>query len=374
MGMNRMKINLSVIVTAVTLSFMVNAQAQPLSNKYASMLTLPRAYVCHRVADTIHIDGIGNETSWQHAVSTDAFVDISGYDFPTPQYRTSVKMLWDDNYLYFFAELEEPHIWANLHERDAVVYYDNDFEVFIDPQGDGHNYFEIETNARGTIFDLSLSKPYRAKPNPFVQFQWNCPGLKLAVHCNGTINNPNDSDIGWNVEMAIPHEAIANGFHNYLQAGTWLRTNFSRVQWQYDIDGNGKYSRKKDGKGNFLPEDNWVWSPIGKIAMHMLERWGYVYLSGKKAGTEIEEIRYPKSQAITNFLWMLFYAQEEQKSKHKSYFKTLADFNLYPEDLALIPEGYRIFVETTAYTYEIRAVSSDGSQYVIDESGRCFMR
>nr|AIA89102.1 CAZy families CBM9 protein [uncultured Bacteroides sp.] len=86
----------------------------------------------------------------EEAPSTEAFVDISGEHFPTPRYHTTAKMLWDDHYLYIYAEMEEPHIWANLQKRDTIVFYDNDFEVFIDPVGEGHNYFEIETNARGT--------------------------------------------------------------------------------------------------------------------------------------------------------------------------------------------------------------------------------
>lgn len=33
--------------------------------------------------------------------------------------------------------------WANLTLHDSVVYHDNDFEVFIDPDGDNHNYMEV---------------------------------------------------------------------------------------------------------------------------------------------------------------------------------------------------------------------------------------
>lgn len=86
-------------------------------------------------------------------------------------------MLWDDEYLYIGAMLQEDDIKARLTQRDTIIYYDNDFEVFIDPDWDGHNYFEIETNARGVIFDLMLDRPYRSGGNFMVQ--WDCPGLKL---------------------------------------------------------------------------------------------------------------------------------------------------------------------------------------------------
>ena len=63
-------------------------------------------------------------------------------------------MLWDDEYFYFAAELIEDQIWATLTERDSVIFYDNDFEIFIDPDGDSHQYYEFEINALNTVWDL----------------------------------------------------------------------------------------------------------------------------------------------------------------------------------------------------------------------------
>lgn len=353
--------------------FYLQSQAQGLSDRYAPMLTVPKGYVCYRASDSIRIDGLDNEKSWRDAPSTDAFVDISGYHFPAPRYQTTAKMLWDDNYLYIFAELEEPHIWANLTRRDTIVYYENDFEVFIDPVGEGHNYFEIETNAIGTVFDLALTKPYRAPRGTFVQFQWNCPGLKLATHHNGRINDPEGTDHSWTVEMAIPHEAFASEFDNYLKAGNYIRINFSRVEWQFDLNGK-TYGRKKGSDGKYLPEDNWVWTPAGQIAMHMPERWGYLYLSEKTAGQDVETFLYPENESIKRFLWMLFYAQEEQYNKARSYYKNTVDFGLDKKDWQLLPKGTEVRVETTSHTYEITALAPDGKEYVIDESGCCFER
>jgi hypothetical protein len=347
--------------------------AQSLSDKYAPMLTIPKGYVCYRATDTIRIDGLADETSWWQVQPTETFVDISGYGFPPPRYRTTARMLWDDKYLYVFAEMEEPHIQACLTQRDTIVFYDNDFEVFIDPVGEGHHYFEIETNAIGTVFDLALAKPYRAPRRAFVQFQWNCPGLKLATHIDGKLNDPNGEDKYWTVEMAIPREAIASEFDNYLKAGRYLRINFSRVEWQFDTDGV-KYSKKRGTNGKYLPEDNWVWTPTGRVAMHMPERWGYLYLSQKEAGQGTEIFRYPDSEPVKRFLWMLFYAQEEIYGKTHTYYKNTTDFKLSPKDWLLLPRGYEIRVEATSHTYEITAFSPDGKEFVIDESGCCFER
>ena len=87
-------------------------------------------------------------------------------------------MLYDDNYFYFAAELDEPHVWATLTDRDAVIYHDNDFEVFIDPDGDNHLYYELEINALGTEWDLLLVKPYR-DGGPAIN-AWDIQGLQTG--------------------------------------------------------------------------------------------------------------------------------------------------------------------------------------------------
>ena len=168
------------------------AKAQPITEKFARFLTIPNNYVCYRTADKINVDGKLDEKSWQNAAPVGAFVDISGEGFPTPRYNTQAKMLWDDEYLYVAAELDDPHVWADIKTHDEVVYYNNDFEIFIDPDGDTHNYFEIEANAIGTIFDLAIEKPYRAPTPTFVQLLWDCPGMNVANKLHCTLNNPFD--------------------------------------------------------------------------------------------------------------------------------------------------------------------------------------
>jgi len=43
----------------------------------------------------------------------------------------------------------------------SIIFHDNDFEVFLDPDGDNWMYYEIEVNAAGQVWDLMLVKPYR---------------------------------------------------------------------------------------------------------------------------------------------------------------------------------------------------------------------
>src|ERR1051326_1524589 len=122
---------------------------------------VPTHYECPRATSRITIDGKLDDTAWHHAPWTDWFVDIRGDGGPEPRFRTRVKMLWDDDYLYIGANLEEPDVWATLTQHDSVIFRDNDFEVFLNPTGDGRNYFEFEMNALNTGWDLFLPTPYR---------------------------------------------------------------------------------------------------------------------------------------------------------------------------------------------------------------------
>jgi hypothetical protein len=233
------------------------------------------------------IDGNADETSWNTAKFTDKFIDIEG--LKTPKFDTQVKMLWDDNYLYVYAELRDPHIWGNLKQRDTIIYFNNDFEVFLDSAGEGIGYGEIEINALNTVWDLYLNKPYRigGKAN----FEWNLNDIKSAVNVQGTLNNPNDIDSLWTVEMAIPLKPfinLKNRPKTIPKEGEQWRINFSRVQWDHDII-DGKYYRKKEND-KYLREYNWVWSKQGVINMHEPEKWGFLQFTEQTSSENIKFI------------------------------------------------------------------------------------
>jgi hypothetical protein len=229
----------------------------------------PKRYTCRRAPSALRIDGRLDDAAWRRGAWTGAFVDIQGAKHQRPRFRTRAKMLWDDEYFYVAAELEEPHVWATLVEHDSVIFHDNDFEVFLNPSGDGRSYFEFEINALNTGWDLFLPKPYREGGK--ADNSWEIPGLRTAVAIQGTLNDAGDRDTGWTVEIAFPWTAFASRAPvSRPHAGDSWRVNFSRVEWQ--SEGSGKQYRKVPGK----PEDNWVWSPQGLINMHVPDRWGYV--------------------------------------------------------------------------------------------------
>ena len=203
----------------------------------------PRKYQCRRMATPKKIDGSLTDPAWQDLPWSEDFVEITGEESLRPYYRTRVKMGWDDDFFYVGAELEEPHVWGTITEKNAVMFEDNDFEVFIDPDRDGLNYYEFEINALGTIWELSLPKPYGEGGVPILGC--NLPGLKSAVHVRGTMNDPSNEDEGWSVEIAFPWKELVK-YHKSVAsppvAGDVWKINFSRVQWEHEVV-DGKYVR-----------------------------------------------------------------------------------------------------------------------------------
>ena len=282
----------------------------------------PRGYVCYRAAGPITLDGKLDDAAWKAAPWTADFVDIEGDRRRKPRFRTRVKMLWDDKCLYIGAELEEPHVQGSYTRRDSYIFHeDNDFEVFLNPDGNNHNYAELEMNALNTVWDLHLKKPYRDGGK--AEDKWDIPGLKTAVHVNGTLNNPRDLDKGWTIEIAIPWEIVRALNDKPARAprdGDQWRFNFSRVEWSFDIV-DGKYVRRKDRR-----EDNWVWSPQGVVNMHQPETWGYVQFSTAAPGKAA--FRPDPAGPARHLLHRIYHAQKTFKKVHGRYARSLAELKL----------------------------------------------
>jgi len=307
----------------------------------------PKTYVCYKTNFPILVDGKLDDVTWAYVEWTDSFVDIEGALKPLPFFDTKVKMCWDENYFYFGAVMEEPHLWATLTARDAVIFRDNDFEIFLDPDGDTHHYYELEINAFETEWDLLVLKPYRDQGKVAVD-SWDIPGLITEVHLDGSVNNPHDRDKLWSVEIAIPWKALeecAPNFHP-IDGEQW-KVNFSRVHWDLDILEN---QYVKTGS----PEYNWVWSPQGIINMHYPEMWGLVQFTHTMAGEEIIPFVDNQTDKLKWALRQIYYRERSYYNHHERYTASLKELELmdppvehipWPPSISITPSGWEAFVE-----------------------------
>jgi len=242
----------------------IRALAAPLL--LAACATAP-VYDVPRAASPPRIDGRLDDAAWRAAPPSAGFRDIEGGRRPAPPLSTRVRLLWDDDALYVAAEIEEPDVWATIVRHDDVIFRNDDFEVFLDPDRDGRDYLEIEVNAYGTTWDLALPRPYREGGS--AQDGWESLAV-VGVAVDGTRNDPRDRDRGWTVEMAIPWAAFEGRVRGALppRPGDEWAADFSRVDWETEVVGG--VTRPVPGR----PERNWAWAPTGIVDMHLPWRWG----------------------------------------------------------------------------------------------------
>ena len=156
---------------------------------------VPR-YEIKRAAAAITIDGRVDEAAWKNA---EAVTLQFPWDAQTgAKQKTTVRLLWDDEYLYVAYTCEDTDIVAHYAQHDDPTYKDDAVELFINPNPKQTVYFGLEMNARAVLYDYlyifpqALLKSYELK------------GVKLASHLDGTLNVTSDTDRGWELEVAIP--------------------------------------------------------------------------------------------------------------------------------------------------------------------------
>ncbi len=256
-------------------------------------------YTAYRTHEAISVDGKLDEKCWKEAVRSPRFVDIiSGK--PT-MYDTRVAALWDEKNLYVGYWVEEPNVQATFKDYNSPIYYNNDVEVFIAGKD---AYYEFEINAYNTVYEALFmwqdtyektgysEVPELKRSNPKVtgfngvgftthprgprvgSWDFRFPGMKTAVHIDGTLNDDKDKDRGWTVELCFPWEGmkhLAKGDGRALppKDGDIWRIDFSRFN-QYKAP-----APAKDSGGWFLSKHG-VWDS------HVPECFPYVHFSQKE--------------------------------------------------------------------------------------------
>ena len=180
-------------------------------------------------------------------------------------------------------------------------------------------------------------------------------GLKTAVHVDGTLNDPRDTDRGWSVELAVPWVVLGEYAQRRVPPadGDQWRVNFSRVEWDVDVL-DGKYRKIAD-----RPEHNWVWSPQGVVDMHRPERWGYVQFNTESPGTAV--FRPDPSLAARDSLMYIYDAQQAYRRERGHWAGTLAELALPDSPLTpakprlkLTPDGFEVCLEYVSDLHVVR--------------------
>jgi len=188
-------------------------------------------YECKKVETPPTVDGFIEPDIWGDIPSTGNFWTSVG-DRPA-RFRTEAKLCWTDSHLYIAFQCEDPKIIATRTERDSGVYSEDVVEVFISPWGDPHRYYEIDINPLNTLFDALVENTVDTLgwPDGFrLHPEWNCEGIRTAVHLEGKINDRSGASKGWSAEYAIPFLSLGKTDLNPPKSGALWRMNLYRIE------------------------------------------------------------------------------------------------------------------------------------------------
>ncbi len=159
---------------------------------------------CRRAASRIHVNGILDEVAWDKAQPLTDFAVF--WQKRKPATTTTAKLLWDNSYLYFCAEMEDHDLFALVKDRNGMTWEDDVFELFFKPSATKPDYYEFQVNPLNTQLELYFPSRGAGGYRRFAPV--TRLGMDSAVKLNGTLNKYDDRDKGWVVEGRIPWTAF----------------------------------------------------------------------------------------------------------------------------------------------------------------------
>src|SRR5437868_4105354 len=105
----------------------------------------PTAFECRFTDTPVKITGKGTDPAWKHAQSIDYFyLPWLGDKARPAKTKTKAKLLWDREYLYFLADMEDADLYANIKEHNGMLWNNDVFELFFKPNDDKPGYYEFQ--------------------------------------------------------------------------------------------------------------------------------------------------------------------------------------------------------------------------------------
>lgn len=192
----------SALLPAFLIALMTATAAAPAAGQAPAANDAPPpplpTYEVRRATTPIVVDGRIDEDAWK-AASPPVSLQFLWDEQTGPKQETLVRLLWDDDYLYVAYEADDRDLVSTLTNRDDPVYREDALEIFVNPRPSQVGiYYGLEINALGVMYDYLL--------HDSVSFfkHFDMADLEIGVNLRGTLNERDDVDEGWDLEVAIP--------------------------------------------------------------------------------------------------------------------------------------------------------------------------
>lgn len=185
-------------------------------------------YLCQRAARPLTCSGKIDDPLWQNASDLELRDALSGMP---GRFRTTVRALYDDDFLYLAFACEDDYVWGTITAHDGPIYEEECVEVFLNPANARHQYYEINLSPRNVVFDACILNA-RTPEHPHADFiglkEWHAEGLRTAVHIEGECNQPGQAQ-SWSAEFALPFPVLLGAPHLPPRPSDEWRINFYRI-------------------------------------------------------------------------------------------------------------------------------------------------
>ena len=233
------------------------------AGEFGQRLEPGTAFECRWTDKPIRITGKGTDPAWKNAQVIDRFgLPWLGDKARAALTKTSAKLLWDREYLYFFADMEDHDLYADIKEHNGQLWHNDVFELFFKPADDRPAYYEFQVNAAGAILDCFFP---RRNAGGFDRFKNDTLfHVDARVDLRGTLNDWTDKDDGWSVEGRIP----------------W--TDFSKTGGRPERDEKWKFALcRYDYSVYFEGPELSTCAPLTKESFHQFEGYATLKFVGR---------------------------------------------------------------------------------------------
>ncbi|MFM2095492.1 MAG: hypothetical protein RIS70_2616 [Planctomycetota bacterium] len=225
----------AVLAMQVILAANGQVQNQVAAKEKETKPDAPGLFECRYATEPPMIDGKADEAIWQSAQVISSFrLPWLGEKARDAKTATRARLLWDNEYLYFFGDMDDADLYADVEEHDGVTWDNDVFELFFKPSDDKSGYYEFQVSAANTVFDMFLPRRGAGGTRRFAKA--DAFHLESKVALRGTLNQWKDKDQGWSVEGRIP-------WSDFLRTGgrpaideTW---KFVLCRYDYSVDFEG---------------------------------------------------------------------------------------------------------------------------------------
>jgi hypothetical protein len=217
---------LAVIVLTILAGW---AGTQPTDPKPDTKVSAVRSAECRWKVGDIKIDGQLDDTAWDKAQLLTDFAVF--WQNRKPHTATKARLLWDDDALYFAAEMQDADLYADIKEFNGLIWENDVFELFFKPSVEKKAYYEFQVNALNTHLELFM--PSRGAGGYRRVAPITKDHVESMVKLRGTLNNYQDRDEGWTVEGRIPWTAFANTGGKPKVGEVW---KFALCRYDYSLD------------------------------------------------------------------------------------------------------------------------------------------